>query len=378
MSSQYIIFGVVAMFLITLMLVLSTKAAVKWFGYEFFKITHWIIAVLYIGACWGHWDRLWCWMVPSLALIGIDQMLRVMRICYIHMGGKTGKLGFRAAQAEIKVLGQDDDLVVRLDFEYEHREAWKAGQHFHLCFPSLSIWQSHPFTASSSPDSSKTTQHHTYILRVRSGQTAELATLESTSIPIILTGPYGNGHPKYETPNVLTIAGGTGVTFTLPIALEALNQPIIPQAVVDFVWIIRRSEDLLWLATELGQLKAMLKNAPSLRIKIFITRESQSNAPVKESKRDKDVSEASSGSSQERREDELLEINSPRFSIEFLGDHHPSVAEVVDDFMERSANKSGSVEIVGSGPEELGSDLRSAVANINGSEAIEFYWDSRE
>jgi ferric-chelate reductase len=76
MSEMYITFGVVAMFLLSLMLVLSTQTAIKWFGYEFFKITHWIIAILYIGACWGHWDRLWCWMVPSLALIGIDQILR--------------------------------------------------------------------------------------------------------------------------------------------------------------------------------------------------------------------------------------------------------------------------------------------------------------
>lgn len=378
MSSMYIIFGVVAMFLITLMLVLSTKTAISWFGYEFFKITHWIIAILYIGACWGHWDRLWCWMVPSLALIAIDQMLRAMRTCYIHMGGKAGRFGFKAAQAEVKVLGDGDDVVVKLDFDYEHREAWKPGQHFHICFPSLSIWQSHPFTPSSSPDPRKRLQHHTYILRVRSGQTAELAALENRTIPVVLTGPYGTGHPKYETPSILALAGGTGVTFTLPIALEALNQPIIPQAVVEFVWIVRRAQDILWLSTELEHLKAMLKDTPSLRIRIFITRESQADTATHEHVHDKSVSHTSSGSSLERTASELVEVDSPRFNVTFLGDHHPSIAEVVGDFMERAKTNGGHVEIVGSGPEELGSDLRSAVADVKSDEAVEFYWDSRE
>ena len=64
MAEQYIIFGVVAMFLITLMLVLSTQTAIRLIGYEAFKVTHWIIALLYIGACWGHWDKLWVSKIP--------------------------------------------------------------------------------------------------------------------------------------------------------------------------------------------------------------------------------------------------------------------------------------------------------------------------
>jgi hypothetical protein len=112
MSEMYIIFGVVAMFLLTLMLLLSTQTAIRWFGYGFFIITHWVIAILYIGACWGHWDRLWCWMVASLTLIVIDQLLRALRTCYIHMGGKTGGVGFRAANAKVRVFGQDDDVVI--------------------------------------------------------------------------------------------------------------------------------------------------------------------------------------------------------------------------------------------------------------------------
>ena len=90
-SQQYMIFGVVAMFIITLMLVLSTKTAIRWFGYEAFKIGHWCLAVLYLGACWGHWDRLWCWMVASLALVVLDQAMRWGRVVILHYDGGKGR-----------------------------------------------------------------------------------------------------------------------------------------------------------------------------------------------------------------------------------------------------------------------------------------------
>lgn len=383
MKQMYAIFGVVAMFLLTLMLVLSSKTAIRWFGYEFFKITHWILAVLYIAACWGHWDRLWCWVVASLALMVIDQVLRGMRTCYIHFGGSKGKgLGFRCAHATVKVLGKGDDIVVRLDFDYDHREPWKPGQHFCLCFPSLSTWQSHPFTPSSTPELKSGVQHHTYLIRVRQGQTSQLVT-EST-IPVILTGPYGNEHPKYETRNVLAVAGGTGVSFTLPIALAGLKQLMIPRAAVDFVWIVRRAEDLEWLATELSELRELLKTCPSLRVSIFVTRETNGNAMSKTAHSSDDEKGASvltsskaSSSSQSSNENDLTSATD-RFNITYLGDHHPAMSEIVGDFMDRAEALGGNIEIVASGPEAMGSDLRSAVAAVGTREHLDFYWDSRE
>lgn len=57
-TQQYAMFGVVAMFFITWLTLFSTQWAIRKFGYEFFKASHWIIAVLYIAACWGHWVSL--------------------------------------------------------------------------------------------------------------------------------------------------------------------------------------------------------------------------------------------------------------------------------------------------------------------------------
>ncbi len=99
-SQQYIVFGVVAMFVLTLMLVLSTRTAIRWFGYEVFRVGHWGLAVVYLGACWGHWDKLWCWMVASLVLVVLDQVVRWVRVAYLHCsGGRRSSESFYAALA---------------------------------------------------------------------------------------------------------------------------------------------------------------------------------------------------------------------------------------------------------------------------------------
>ncbi|OQN99658.1 hypothetical protein B0A48_14800 [Cryoendolithus antarcticus] len=396
LKQQYAVWGCIAMLFITFLTVFSTQWAIKRTGYEFFKWTHWIIAILYIAACWGHWAKLACWMIPSLALIFIDQGVRMLRLLALHTGVvKGGSLGFRPANAEVRMIGEGDDIVTRIDFQFEHMEAWQPGQHFFLCFPALSIWSSHPFTTASLPDPQSNVQHHTYLLRVRKGQTSQLAAVAQSkgTIDTIMTGPYGFGFPRYDTQNVLLVAGRTGVTFTHPIAFAAIRQLIIPQAIVDFVWVIRRAQDLLWLPNEMAELKAMLADDVSLRIKIFVTRESTAHlapccdvkpvsgkAKVIESEKlssqssSSTVSELTSGAILQA----LLAIDQPRFSVDFMPDEHPSMQAVVEDFTERAATRGGDVQILGSGPESMGSDLRAAVAVIRTSEEVHFYWDSRE
>ncbi|TKA24068.1 hypothetical protein B0A50_06959 [Salinomyces thailandicus] len=393
LSQMYAIFGVVAMFLLTLMLVLSTQTCIRWLGYEVFKISHWVLAVLYIAACWGHWDKLWCWMVASLALICLDQLVRAFRTLYIHFGGQsTSDTGFTCPQAHVSLFGEPDDLVARLDFDYNHKAPWYAGQHFHLCFPTLSLWQSHPFTPASLPNLHTKCQHHSYLIRVRQGQTAQLAASASSPghapcIPTLLTGPYGRALPSFSFQNVLAIAGGTGVSFTLPIILEALRQQGPSKAsALEFVWIVRRSRDLLWLGEELAALKTKLKQNANFRIKIFVTREvdglrvglGEKGTPGSSSL-SSSASSAAAGDDEMKRLEQLL-CETPRFSVMWLGDRHPDSSEVLEEFYERvGLSGGGKVEVLGSGPEGLSGDLRARVSRWKATrgEKVEFYWDSR-
>jgi ferric-chelate reductase len=93
MAQQYIIFGVVAMLLITLLYIGSMKSVMKWTGHEVFRKTHYVIAALYFGACWGHWAKLACWMIASIGIMFLDRGVRLIRLAMIHYGGWTGVKG---------------------------------------------------------------------------------------------------------------------------------------------------------------------------------------------------------------------------------------------------------------------------------------------
>jgi ferric-chelate reductase len=280
----------------------------------------------------------------------------------------------------------EEDVCIRLDFDFEH-EAWLPGQHFYLCFPSLSIWQSHPFTVASSPDASSKSQHHTYLLRARKGQTAQFKALAGQAISTVMTGPYGPGLPGDATPNVLTVAGGTGVTFTLPIVAESLRQSLVPQALVEFVWVVRHAEDLLWLEQELGHLKSLLHTNPGLYISIFVTREQKEdldpsrvgtiNTTVITNDPEKTAMSSTSSLSTYKSLQGLLLKDHERFTIEYVG-QHPSMSTIVDTFMERANKRGGYIQVFGSGPDLMDSDVRKAVSNVEEKDGLKFYWDSRE
>lgn len=407
MAEQYIIFGVVAMFFVTVLTIFSTKRAIEWTGYEVFRKVHYLVALLYIGACWGHWDKLSFWMYASLILFFLDRFARLIRTALLHFGFRKGEngIGFRSATATVQHLGDDDDSLVRLDFDFKHGP-WRAGQHFYLCFPALSVWQSHPLTPSSLPVEGEV-QHHTYLIRTRKGMTAELAALakagdgSSTTTPVILTGPYGRAFSDNAEKNVLAVAGGTGITFTLPVLLDILARPVRMTRAIDFTWIVRSTQDLLWLAPELSSLKARIasQETPNLRLRIFVTREASSSVTPSSAEKVKDVpavtvscardSEKAARSSAAGLSLSLgdLVASVPGFEVMYLGGRHPSIENLVAEFEERADVAGGASQVVGSGPEAIGTELRDAAAKRNrpgkvweGDEegSMGMYWDSRE
>jgi NAD(P)H-flavin reductase len=91
---------------------------------------------------------------------------------------------------------------------------------------------------------------------------------------IILCGPYGRSPLKNRgKSNILTIAGGTGISLTLPVILEAASSSRFSKVAIDFVWIIRRLSNIKWMREELEDLKRAAYEPVDLQIHIFVTRE---------------------------------------------------------------------------------------------------------
>lgn len=207
---------------------------------------------------------------------------------------------------------------------------------------------------------------------------------------MIITGPYGPNLPGDLTENVLAVSGGTGVTFSLPVAIAALRQNLQPQAVVDFVWVIRYAQDLLWLQKEFTALKDSLETNPGLRITVIVTREfnahlSGQDEPVKTQIIANDPEKTGTGSStpssmlsNPKALEDLMRVDNERFCIKFLGNQHPSMQEVLSSFLDRATKRGGYMQVIGSGPEPMGSDLRAAIAGMESKDELRFYWDSRE
>ncbi|KAF2261450.1 hypothetical protein CC78DRAFT_470326 [Lojkania enalia] len=401
-KQTYMIWGIVAQGFISFLFVFSLRPVIRWTGYEFFRKSHLVVAGLYLGACWGHWDKLACWMIASLGLLGIDLGLRIARICLIHFGYKDGNkgLGFRACKSKVEAFKDPSGMIIRLSFTHNH-EPWKIGQHFYLTFPALSIWQSHPFTPASVPPTALVPPSHTYIIRARNGETGKLATLaESASnnkgaspeTPVILTGPYGCSVIDNDVSNILAIAGGTGISFTLPVVIAALADQSPHTQNVEMVWIVRHVENLLWIAPELLSLKSQLephttagvnvaerkqegqvtvRRSKHFRIHIFVTRASETSAhPPHISDKDLEIPFASSLVSLSA-DSTLQELIKPHrdFSITPLDHSHPSISSIIDSFVDETV-ENGRTRVAASGPAALGTDIRAAIAARNSGSAV--------
>ncbi len=112
---------------------LSTPWCRRRLGYEFFRKAHYVLAMLFIGACWGHWQHLKVFLLPSLLLWGADRALRLLRTACIHYGVlQDGSVGFSTIRSSFQVFddAQHGD-VVRLDFAVPHSgDGWKVGSTF--------------------------------------------------------------------------------------------------------------------------------------------------------------------------------------------------------------------------------------------------------
>ncbi|KAL2818590.1 ferric reductase like transmembrane component-domain-containing protein [Aspergillus granulosus] len=389
-AQLYIIWGIVAMILLSFMVTFSTQWGIRLTGYEFFRKSHYVLAMVYIGACWGHWAQLYCWMIASLLVWFFDRGVRLVRTFALHhfnTPNTTSSFGLHVPEARMTLFQRNHDGdVVRLDFEHNHDE-WKIGQHFFLCFPDLTLWQSHPMTPLSVPGQNPRGQNHTYIIRARKGITKQLADIvrnaqlgATSPIPapttsVVLSGPYGQSilsedFYREDDVNVMCIAGGTGVTFVLPVLLALTRSP--RRGNLEFIWAIRRKDDMKWIEPELQILRKSAAATSNFRIRIFVTRGSNdapiatATAPEFETKEvTVENKHPSSISSSSEMKEETFSIHEPSSSASLSSGNtkHPDLATQLTDFVSRTV--AGPTRVVASGPLSMIRDLRSAVAQCN-------------
>ncbi|KAF7595652.1 hypothetical protein BBP40_005400 [Aspergillus hancockii] len=206
-------------------LTLMSLPAVRNRYYEFFKATHFLVALLFLLFFFFHCDfRLssWDYFVAGGAIYLFSLCAAWIRTHFIN--------GRHSAIIDLLPCG-----FVRITIPTII--SWRPGQHIFIRFLSpqlgLHCLTAHPFTIcslSDDPDKVGKASEIVFYLKPRHGITARLAKAAAknpvSSKTVLLEGPYGGisdaANPT-EFDTVLVIAGGSGGGFSLAIVEEALR-----------------------------------------------------------------------------------------------------------------------------------------------------------
>lgn len=258
---------------LALFLILSTLPSIRFIrrlSYEVFLAGH--IASTLIGLFVLFYHTLWRfaqeWLYLTLACWAIERLTRVF---------KTTSL--------LPITGSltDYGTVMRLDLYLTDALTIRPGYFAHLRFPEVRAIESHPFSIAASFDlrdhierradkmfpsqpgaeaertplmmpgahSDTAVQHVAFLIRPYDGMTRSLYELFAAkpsvdgSIPVKLyfEGPYGHEHHPTNYSAVVFIAGGVGLSFTLPYILHwDISSDKQPR--MRFAWTVRSYSEI--------------------------------------------------------------------------------------------------------------------------------------
>lgn len=274
LKEEYWIWGCVATVACSIMLIISVFRAS---AYEWFLVTHIILAVIVLVGTWIHLDELFedrwgykYWLYACFAIWGFDRLIRIVRVLKNGMSSTT----FRPV----------GDEILRVDIK-GLKWSTSPGQHAYVYFPmlrKLTPWENHPFSVipthflrpiSKSPASSNRGQsdntpadtpgqekdaehltpsstntlehgngpvngdgngnaHHsvdgiTFFIKKKSGLTRHLWSTSLTTTTLV-EGPYTgtSSRPVLLCDRLILIAGGIGITAVFPFVPSHSNVKI--------------------------------------------------------------------------------------------------------------------------------------------------------
>ncbi|KAH7396248.1 FAD-binding domain-containing protein [Pyrenochaeta sp. MPI-SDFR-AT-0127] len=280
--------GLTALSCFYLLSLMSMPQIRKW-SYEVFQLGHLLMFPI-IGLMMAHgtagllqWPMFGYWLAFPTLLVIFERFWRLF-------------LGFRPIVADLELL---DDETVAITVEVPHRRPWdyKAGQYVFIQVPQLSWFQWHPFTVSTCINNSM--QVH---IKADGDWTNQLRDLakggERTSIKVGVDGPFGAPAQRfYDYDYSMVFGAGIGVTpFSGVLTdlqyheLERVKStdkphesgdetpkgpsPYTNHRRVDFHWMVRDKNNLLWfsdLLNEVSRAQDLDSSNLDIRINTYVT-----------------------------------------------------------------------------------------------------------
>ncbi|KAJ3554162.1 hypothetical protein NM688_g3250 [Phlebia brevispora] len=331
--------------------------------FEFFLLSHIVLVGIFLVGGYihardpGYGNYIW----PALVVWGFDRALRAVRLFWNSRSGNNQDAS--SSLATVELVSHD---TVRMTLR--RRMHWKPGQHAYVILPTVSDLptEAHPFTIASIPHSLRGNDDSAekdvvFLIRGRNGFTGRLREHArdkgSAAVPAYIDGPYGCPPDLTTFSTCILIAGGSGVSYTLPLLLNLvhkarLNQSVVRRAV--FVWSLTWIlEHLKWISKLLNEaFTAAQSTTLTVDMRVYIT---GPNAPRLEELESTDSGSVSADSPTSENEEKI-----PVYSAIKITHGRPSVRKIFD---EEITTALGPVSVDVAGPSGLSQSVSQALAS---------------
>lgn len=254
--------------------------------YEAFYHLHILLAISYVGLMFWHsgnlgdsWAYLWATIAVWLASI-------LARFFYFNQSLNVHNQWIVGSPTHLQALPGN---MTRIDVLAPHGFSWRPGQHCFLRFPSLSIFDNHPFTIANSCTASKPTvktgnhdrdpRSMTFFVRSHTGFTQKLSRYIKNHADISasawIDGPYGGILYKVENAfdSIILVAGGAGITACLAWLQHiawSMKFEVVRTRRVSLIWAVHEAEHLDWVSTELREI-ASAGSSGNIDMSFYVT-----------------------------------------------------------------------------------------------------------
>ncbi|KAF8914049.1 ferric reductase NAD binding domain-containing protein [Gymnopilus junonius] len=351
--------GALSLASLTIATILSVRP-IRQMVFEFFLVTHIVCVLIFIVAGYYHAkaERFGDYIWPALLVWGFDRGLRMARLVWNNKMWSRSHPG----DALVELVSED---TIRLTLH--RRISWLPGQHAYVILPTVSNlpFEAHPFTIASIPESGGNSEESDviFLIRGRGGFTQRLrehaAKDHGSRVPAFLDGPYGCPPDLRSFTTCILIAGGSGISYTLPLLLDLVRHSFegSPSAVqrIVFVWAVRDADHLKWISTILQEALARATKPLVIEPRVYVTGK---NFPIPEVPGA--ASERASVSSSSIEKGDIQEAALPVYSALKLIHGRPSMKKLLSEEIEASP---GAISVDVAGPTPLSESIRRALSS---------------
>ncbi|KAG2078953.1 iron reductase [Suillus decipiens] len=308
LNQDWVRAGIIAM-VAFLILILVSLRPVRSGVYELFFYIHFVGVMMFLVGGYYHTAGAYndthgvqgsYWIWPSFVFWAFDRFVRAVRLVVFNYSYFGFKSGTGTMDASTELLAEN---VVRLRLHRPPHFHWSPGQAVYLTMPSVSTlpFEAHPFTIASLDSSLMSTartedqsgsgencetqvlgssapfwKELVFLVNVHGGFTKKLKKVAAAKgeVKVFVDGPYGSSPDLASYDTSVFVAGGSGVSYTLPVFLNVIENVRKEKSSckrVVFIWSIRGVEHLRWIEEALIKAVQLAPSSLAISIRIFNT-----------------------------------------------------------------------------------------------------------